>query len=38
MDSTGLLLATGIALFALGLTGVIVRRNALVIDAVGLLA
>ena len=30
MDSTGLLLATGIALFALGLTGVIVRRNALV--------
>ena len=30
MDSVGLLLATGIALFALGLTGVIVRRNALV--------
>ena len=30
MDSTGLLLATGILLFALGLTGVIVRRNALV--------
>jgi len=30
MDSVQLLLMTGIGLFALGLAGVIVRRNALV--------